>query len=130
MLLDKILLRYAVLCIPRYRFTYAIIVTNIHRNLSVFSQIAKISKLEVKVSIERGAKMDPLAPSGRCEGDSHGGDEGPRVGDQHAPQQGRERRRHHKREKYETIDFIIDLGLVLGFTSAQVPYVLYISTTV
>ena len=74
--------------------------------------------------------MVPLVPLGRREGDSHCCDEGPRLRHQHAPQQGRERRRHHKREKYETIDFIIDLGLVLGFTSAQVPYVLYISTTV
>ena len=31
------------------------------------------------------------------------------------------------RYTYETIDFIIDLGLGLGFTSPQVPYVLYYS---
>ena len=43
-------------------------------------------------------EMFHLAVVGRRQGDSHRGDEGPRVGDQHAPQQGRERRRHHKRE--------------------------------
>ena len=53
--------------------------------------------------------MDHPAFIGRRQGHSHCGDEGPRLGDQHAPQQGRERRRHNKREinihmtSYDTI---------------------------
>ena len=58
----------------------------------------KLSQDETSCSAAPKVVMAPLVPIGWREGDSHGRDEGPRLRHQHAPQQGRERRRNHQRE--------------------------------
>ena len=61
---------------------------------------------------------------GRRPGDPHGGDEGPRLRHQHAPQQGRERRRHHQRESVEegVLVFQILIERAVTFTEGILVY--------